>query len=195
MFKNLRLILFGIFTGLLAAALILLLNQRRTATPIKLMPPPPTEVPQPIKVHVTGAVKNAGVHELPPGSILKDAITAAGGATDSAALDKMNLAAKLNDGQQIVVGESVTAASANSITQPSNNPSPSLRASPTAFININTATLEQLQTLPKIGAVTAQRIVEYRTKNGPFARIEDIQKVTGIGDATYATLAPLITVK
>ena len=187
MFKNLRLILFGIFTGLLAAALILLLNQRRTATPIKLMPPPPTEVPQPIKVHVTGAVKNAGVHELPPGSILKDAITAAGGATDSAALDKMNLAAKLNDGQQIVVGESVTAASANSITQPSNNL--------TTLVNINTATLEQLQTLPKIGAVTAQRIVEYRTKNGPFARIEDIQKVTGIGDATYATLAPLITVK
>ncbi len=187
MFKNLRLIIFGIFVGLLAAGLITLLNQRRTATPIKLMPPPPTEAPQPIKVHVTGAVKNSGVYELPPGSILKDALTAAGGVTESAAMDKMNLAAKLNDGQQIVVGESVTAASANSITQPSNNP--------TTLININTATLEQLQALPKVGTVTAQRIIEYRTKNGLFTRIEDIQKVSGIGDATYATLAPLITVK
>ena len=188
MFKNLRLILFGIFIGLLAAGLITLLNQRRTATPIKLMPPPPTEVPLPIKVHVTGAVKNAGVYELPPGSILKDALTAAGGATDSAAMDKLNLAAKLNDGQQVVVGESVTAASANSITQPSNNPT-------TTLVNINTATLEQLQTLPKVGTVTAQRIIEYRTKNGLFTRIEDIQKVSGIGDATYAALAALITVK
>ncbi|MBI4631321.1 MAG: helix-hairpin-helix domain-containing protein [Chloroflexi bacterium] len=151
------------------------------------MPPPPTEVPQPIKVHVTGAVKNAGVYELPPGSILKDALTAAGGATESAAVDKMNLAAKLNDGQQIVVGESVTAASANSTTQLSSNT--------TTLVNINTASLEQLQTLPKVGTVTAQRIIEYRTKNGLFARIEDIQKVSGIGDATYATLAPLITVK
>lgn len=187
MFKNLRLIIFGIFIGLLAAGLITLLNQRRTATPIKLMPPPPTEVPQPIKVHVTGAVKNAGVYELPPGSILKDALTAAGGTTDSAAMDKMNLAAKLNDGQQVVVGDAVTAAQPSTSSQPpiTNN----------QLININTATLEQLQTLPKVGAVTAQRIIEYRTKNGAFTRIEDLQKVSGIGDATYATLAPLITVK
>jgi len=187
MFKNLRLILFGIFIGLLAAGLITVLNQRRTAAPIRLMPPPPTEVPQPIKVHVTGAVKSAGVYELPPGSILKDAITAAGGATESAAMDKLNLAAKLNDGQQVVVGEAVTTASANSTTQPSNNS--------TALLNINTATLEQLQTLPKVGVVTAQRIIEYRAKNGAFTRIEDIQKVSGIGDATYAALAPLITVR
>lgn len=187
MFKNLRLILFGIFIGLLAAALITLLNQRRTATPIKLMPPPPTETPSPIRVHVTGAVKNAGVYDLPAGSILKDALTAAGGATDSAAVDKMNLAAKLNDGQQIVVGETATAAqpsTTNQLPTTSNQP-----------VNINTASLEQLQTLPKVGAVTAQRIIEYRTKNGPFTRVEDLQKVSGIGDATYATLAPLITVR
>jgi competence protein ComEA len=153
------------------------------------MPPPPTEVPQPIKVHVTGAVKNSGVYELPPGSILKDALTAAGGVTDAAAVDKMNLAAKLNDGQQVIVGESVTAASTNltASAQLSNNP--------TTLVNINTATLDQLQSLPKVGAVTAQRIIEYRTKNGSFTRIEDLQKVSGIGDATYASLAPLITVK
>lgn len=187
MFKNLRLILFGIFIGLLAAGLITLLNQRRTATPIKLMPPPPTEVPLPIKVHVTGAVKNAGVYELPPGSILKDALTAAGGATDSAAMDKLNLAAKLNDGQQVVVGETASAAQPSTSNQPP--------AASNQLVNINTATLEQLQTLPKVGTVTAQRIIEYRTKNGLFTRIEDIQKVSGIGDATYATLAPLITVK
>jgi competence protein ComEA len=187
MFKNLRLIIFGIFVGLLAAGLITLLNQRRTATPIKLMPPPPTEVPQPIKVHVTGAVKNAGVYELPSGSILKDAITAAGGATDSAAMEKLNLAAKLNDGQQIVVAESASAAQpSTSSQQPTTN---------SQLVNINTATLEQLQTLPKVGTVTAQRIIEYRTKNGAFTRIEDIQKVSGIGDATYAALAPLITVR
>jgi len=187
MFKNLRLILFGIFIGLLAAGLITLLNQRRTATPIKLMPPPPTEVPLPIKVHVAGAVKNPGVYDLPAGSIMQEAIKAAGGATDSAAMDKLNLAAKLNDGQQIVVGDAVTAA------QPSTNNQPSTTSN--QLVNINTATLEQLQTLPKVGAVTAQRIIEYRTKNGPFTRIEDIQKVSGIGDATYAPLAPLITVR
>ena len=189
MFNNLRSIIFGIVIGLLAAGLIVLLNQRRTATPITLLPPPPSETPSPIRVHVAGAVKNSGVYNLPAGSILKDAITAAGGATESAAIDKLNLAAKLNDGQQIVVAETVTAVTVNStaVAQPSNNAS--------TLVNINTATLEQLQTLPKVGTVTAQRIIEYRTKNGPFTRIEDIQKVTGIGDATYASLAPLITVR
>lgn len=194
MFKNLRLIIFGIFVGLLAAGLITLLNQRRAATPIKLMPPPPTETPQPIRVHVTGAVKNAGVYDLPAGSILKDALAAAGGAIDSATIDKLNLAAKLNDGQQIVIGETVTAAQPSTSNQQQATSSQPLAAS-NQLVNINTATLDQLQTLPKVGAVTAQRIIEYRTKNGPFTRVEDIQKVSGIGDATYATLAPLITVK
>ncbi|MEK7442298.1 MAG: helix-hairpin-helix domain-containing protein, partial [Chloroflexota bacterium] len=100
---------------------------------------------------------------------------------------KLNLAAKLNDGQQVVVGETASAAQPSTSNQPP--------AASNQLVNINTATLEQLQTLPKVGTVTAQRIIEYRTKNGLFTRIEDIQKVSGIGDATYATLAPLITVK
>jgi competence protein ComEA len=190
MFKNLRLIIFGIFVGLFAAGLITLLNQRRTATPIKLMPPPPTEIPQPIKVHVTGAVKNPGVYDLPAGSIMQEAIKAAGGTTESASIDKLNLAAKLNDGQQIVVGgEAVTAAQPSNI----NNPQPATTGN--QLININTASLEELQKLPRVGAALAQRVIDYRTKNGPFKQIEDLKQVSGFGDATYAALASLITVK
>lgn len=189
MFKNLRLIVFGIAVGLSAAALIILLNQKRTATPIKLLPPPPTETPQPIRVYVTGAVKNPGVYELPAGSIVQEALKSAGGLIDNAPPDKINLAAKLNDGQQLTIGDTATT------VQPNTLPSPSTVNNPATLININTASLDELQKLPRVGVALAQRIIDYRTKNGPFKQLEELKNVSGIGDATYNGLATLITLK
>ncbi len=207
MLKSWRPFLFGLFTGLLSTALILLLNNRQTGIPITLVPPPPTATAAPLRVHVTGAVKSPGVFELPQNSIVQDAINAAGGLTESATVEYLNLAEILTDGQQIFVAEVITAAppptdsrsptadtpSSTPTRQPvANSPPQAASAGP---ININTASQAELETLPRIGPAIAGRIIEYRSAHGPFARIEDIKNVKGIGDATFDAIKDYITVK
>jgi len=166
--------------------------------PIIVVPPPtvaPTAPPTlaPVRVYVSGAVVTPGVYSLPPKSLVNDALQAAGGATAEADLEKINLAQEVRDQQQIHVPRKGEAAP----QQPAPGPNGAAPPGPTAAkkININTATLADLDTLPKIGPVTAQNILDYRTKNGPFKKIEDLKNVSGIGDAIFEGLKDSITVE
>jgi len=166
--------------------------------PIVVVPPPtlaPTLPPTaaPVRVYVSGAVATPGVYTLPPRSLVDDALKAAGGATAEADLDRINLALEVRDQQQIHVprkGESAQPGPSVSGSAAATQGSPVAKR-----VNINTATLAELDTLPKIGLVTAQRIIDYRTQNGPFKKSEDLKNVSGIGDATFETLKDLITVE
>jgi competence protein ComEA len=176
--------------------------RRPTPTPIEIVPPQPTPPPQltatptpsPLRVYVTGAVAHPDVYLLAPGSIVKDAIEAAGGASDDADLVGINLAQELGDQQQLYVPSQGETAPPPPITGGEVKPSPGPKALD-GKININTATVEELDTLPGIGPAFAQRIIEYRESNGPFMSIEDIVLVSGIGDATFAKIKDLITIQ
>lgn len=145
------------------------------------------EPPRALVVHVAGAVHRPGLYELPEGSRIDDAIAEAGGARPKAALDLVNLAAPVADGQQVIVplrgavgAEGPTGATASG-------------SAPTgAKVRLNSATVEELDTLPGIGPVTAQQILDYRTANGGFRAIEELDAVPGIGPARLEQLLPLV---
>jgi competence protein ComEA len=165
-----------------------------------LLSPPPT--PRFWVINVTGAVVHPGVYELPAGSRVRDAVQAAGGLSPDASASGANLAALLVDGQSIVIpdGTSLTPLPARrgdplSITiEPASKQGASANTASASLINLNTATLDELDELPDIGPVTAQSIIDYRTTNGPFVIIEDIQKVPGIGQVMFDKIKDLITV-
>jgi competence protein ComEA len=165
-----------------------------TSTPLPT--PTPTPSPAPLRVYVSGAVRTPDVYLLPPGSIVKDALQAAGGPTDDADLVRINLALGLYDQQQVYVPRADEATPA--VQLPVSAPPPVPVASSSGVtgaddkVHLNTATVEQLDTLPGIGPVIAQRIIDYREANGPFAAPEDIMNVKGIGQATYEKLKDLI---
>jgi competence protein ComEA len=193
--KNGWWLLLGVIFGLAGAGGIWLASSPPRGNPIELLPPP---TPVPIQVHVTGAVANPGVYALPVDSRVQDAIQAAGGFAENANDTAVNLATLLEDGAQISVAakkptsQPSTAAGVEQGSEKNEGqPPPPNLDSP---ININTATQEELESLPGIGPVTAQKIIEYRETNGPFIGIEDIQKVSGIGPATFEKLRDLITV-
>ena len=148
-------------------------------------------IAQVITVHVAGAVKTPGVYRLRQGSRVVDGIAAAGGATSAANLDVINLATVLNEGEQLYVpkrgekphtilgrpqsGSSTTTGGAGSETQ---------------VININLASVVELEQLPGVGPATAKAIVAYREKNGAFQTVEDLLKVRGIGPAKLSEILP-----
>lgn len=174
---------------------ILFWLRRPEPKPLQIITPTPRPTPTPptLVVQVNGAVVNPGLVRLSDGARVDDAIKAAGGATSEADLSKLNLAKRVNDGELIVVprlGEPTSAPSANTS-------STRAMATPTvlAKININTATAEELDKLPGVGPAIAQRIIEYRTANGPFQKIEDIMKVRGIGPAQFDAIKNLIVVR
>lgn len=143
-----------------------------------------------VVVHVTGAVSAPGVYTLPSDARVDDAVRAAG-ATAEADLSQLNLAQKLADGQKITVpaiGSASTSAGEGTATTPAD------ASSDGALVNINTASLEELETLPSIGEVRAQAIITYRETNGGFRTIEELQEVSGIGEKIFADVAPHITV-
>ncbi|MBN1922423.1 MAG: helix-hairpin-helix domain-containing protein [Anaerolineae bacterium] len=136
-----------------------------------------------LRVYLSGAVMQPQVVEVPDGSLLADALMAAGGPAPEADLESVNLAAPLINHQHIHIPARTA------------TPVPAVdSASPVALINLNTATLVDLLTLPGIGEIRAQAILDYRAAHGPFVRIEDLQNVEGIGPATYERLAPYVTV-
>lgn len=141
-------------------------------------------------VYVSGAVQHPQVVNVPPGSLVADALAAAGGPAPEADLDAVNLAAPLQNYQHV----HIPARPATSIAGVT--PTPRVRTTPSALplININTADEATLELLPKIGPSMAQRIIEYRQAHGPFQTIADIQKVTGIGPSIFAAIEPYITV-
>ena len=194
-----RILILAIACFTLTGAITLVGLRYEAPAAVQIVPPAPTLTPSPIRVHVTGAVNYPEVYALPADAIVQEAILVAGGPTDDAALDTLNLARLLNDGEQIVIprqGEMAVQPQPQTQTTTTDNTSDSGSSAP-AFIgpvNINTAGPEELDTLPGIGPVIAQRIIDYRNLNGPFARIEDIQNVAGIGPATFEDLRDLITV-
>jgi competence protein ComEA len=139
----------------------------------------PVTIAEPeIFVDVTGAVNNPGVYTLTGRSRVIDAIKAAGDSAPGADLSTINLARVLNDGEQIYVDSTVVNSSGQRVSK-------KVSSGP---ININRATLRQLDALDGIGPVIAGRIIEYRKKNGSFLTIDDLQKVSGIGAAKFAQI-------
>jgi competence protein ComEA len=144
------------------------------------------EPPRRLVVHVAGAVDRPGLYELDEGSRIDDAIAEAGGAKPKAALELVNLAAPVADGQQVLVplrGAAVAAGGGES-------------GGPAALggkVSLNSATIEQLDVLPGIGPVTAQQIIDFRTANGGFGSIEELDAVPGIGPARLEQLRELVS--
>ena len=153
-----------------------------------------------IIVHVAGAVVRAGIVELPQGSRLHEAIAAAGGGAPDADPNQLNLAAVLEDGQKVLVprqGETVPAGSAPTVDSgaPGGPAGGGFGTAPAAGkINLNTAGVDELATLPRVGPVLAQRIVEWRAEHGRFQRVEELDAVDGVGPKLLAALLPLVRV-
>lgn len=167
-------IVFGVLVGLLAAGVIWMASSRPRGDPVTLLP---TSTPGLLTVYVSGAVAAPGVYSLPEGSRVDAAILAAGGFVSGAELESINLAALLEDGQQITVPGIIDTSHINA-----------------GRVNINIASALELDALPGIGPTTAQAIVDYRLLHGPFEFIQDIQKVPGIGPATFERIKDFITV-
>ncbi len=184
-------VLIGILVGLLLAGGLWLISRGPQGVSVVLRPAP---TPDGIAVFVTGAVARPGVYNLPEKSRVSDVIDAAGGFLVDAEKSEFNLAAFVEDGMRIDVPFNVNT------TQQSIEPF-SVIKTPTPFgtpafdlININTAFLDELDALPGIGPTTAQKIIDYRNQNGPFANIDDVRNVPGIGNATFENIKHLITV-
>ncbi len=157
-----------------------------------------TSAPTPgatMMVHVLGAVRDPGVVSLAGGKRVRDAIKAAGGLRSNAAPGELNLAQRLSDGQQIVIGTTknpaghVREGSQPMGGHPTNGTSRSMDA-----VDLNSATGAQLEALPGVGPVTAAKIISWRTEHGRFSRVEELQEVDGIGAKTYAEIAPHVRV-
>jgi competence protein ComEA len=141
--------------------------------------------PAVLLVDVAGWVRRPGVYEFHEGDRVIDAIEAAGGARAGAALDSLNLAAPLSDGTQVLVPRSAPSG-------PGAAPAPATGVT-SGKVNINTASATELEALPGIGEVLAQRIVDYRTQNGPFTSVDQLLDVSGIGDAILAEIRDLVS--
>jgi competence protein ComEA len=144
-------------------------------------------VPAPARkvlVHVVGAVRKPGLYHLTDGSRIDDAIKAAGGAKPKADLQLINLAAPVADGQQVIVPVRGRSAAAGS--------SSTEAGAAVAHVHLNTATLEELDTLPGVGPVTAQKILDYRNEHGAFKSVDELDAVPGIGPARLAELKKVV---
>ncbi len=142
-----------------------------------------SEATEKICVHVTGYVVNPGVYYVPEGSRVFEVIELAGGFLDTADKDYLNQAAILNDGQKLHIYSKEEAATANQSISDSG-----AEQNPNKLVNINTATKEELMTLPGIGESKAESIIAYRQENGGFKTIEDIMKISGIKDAAFSKI-------
>ena len=139
--------------------------------------------PARVVVHVVGAVRRPGLYRLREGSRVADAVARAGGVTRRADVSLVNLAAPVADGSQVVVPRRPA----------SGAPAASAPAGPAAKVSLASATLEQLDGLPGIGPVTAQKILDFRQAHGPFGSVDDLDAVPGIGPARVEQLRELVT--
>jgi competence protein ComEA len=151
-----------------------------------------------VVVHVLGAVREPGLVTLASGSRVQDAIEAAGGLTGKADPGELNLAQTVTDGQQIVVGtKNKPAGEVRNGTAGSGSGGAGAGGSGTGTgqpVDLNTATQAELEELPGVGPVMAGKILAWRTENGRFSRVEELQEIDGVGPKTYAKLAPLCRV-
>jgi competence protein ComEA len=167
-------------------------------------PGPSTRPDQPVVVSVVGLVHTPGLVTLAPGARIADALKAAGGSIDGADTSGLNMARQVDDGEQIVVGmapvKGQPAVLGSSVSPGSAAPGPSSptprpgKGAPAALINLNTATVEQLDTLPGVGPVRAAAIVAWRKANGKFTSVDQLGEVDGIGPGRLEKLRPLVRV-
>ncbi len=195
------LLLSGLLMGLLAAGIILLIAQPRQGVPITLLPAPTatrtdqpahTLTPEPILVQIGGAVQSPGVYSLLSGARLEDLIAVAGGFSSGADLIRINTTVKLQDGDYYYIPtseEDIPETATNSPAHISND------SGFTYPLNLNTATLEELESLPGIGPSKAADILAYRDQHGLFTALEDLVNVPGIGEATVDSLRDFLIVE
>lgn len=198
---------------LIILAAVLFLARRPATKAIEIVPPPtlpstlaptlpaapPSATPGLLRVDVAGAVRHPAVYRLAPGSLVADAIAAAGGPAEDADLDRINKAVPLDDNVQVYVPHRAEPAAAPPpiSTAPPRGAATAqplllaATAAPGARVNLNTASLAELDTLPGVGEATAQKIVAGR----PYASVEDLLRVDGIGEAKLAKLKNLVTVE
>ncbi|GAA0584385.1 ComEA family DNA-binding protein [Actinomadura livida] len=195
--SNVRvLVLIGVVAALVAAGYLWLARPQPSPPPAAkatltdagpTAPAKPVTAASSVVVHVLGKVKKPGVITLPSGSRVAEAIKAAGGVRKGAGTGPLNLARPLVDGEQIPVGIPHP-------TPPPSAPGPTPSNAADAPLSLNTATLDQLDDLPGVGPVLAQRILDYRTEHGGFRSVEQLQDVSGIGARRYADLKSLVRV-
>lgn len=171
--------------------------------------PSEPEPPRTVCVHVAGKVAKSGVYEMEPGSRVKDAIDAAGGASPNADLETLNLAERLQDGQQIYITTKgqvpapvVSVVSGGESRTPDKVSAPAVRSGSSGIekyskpgdgtVSINTASAADLQHLPGVGPAMSQRIIDYRTANGGFKSVDELEEVKGIGPKTLARMKPFV---
>lgn len=180
---------------IIAGVLVLLWNEKKEA------PTGSQKTEGEIRVDIEGAVKNPGLYSLKEGSILEDLLAVCGGFSDSVdgarVAKEFNRAEILSDGQKIYIptkGEVAGAEAGAASSRAASSSGVESAETPIGKININTATAEQLDTLPGIGPAYASRIIDYRNSHGGFKSIEEIQEVTGIGPKTFEKLKNQITI-
>jgi competence protein ComEA len=180
------------------------LNNRAQPARLLIQPPPPsslpaaTATPHPLRAYISGAVHSPDVYSLPPDSIVRDLVQMAGGFNGEAAAEAVNLALPLADGMHVHIPTRDEASTSPPLITmplaPASNSSTDGSSSAGGLININTATLEELDTLPGIGPSTAQKIIDHRNSYGPFLTIEAVLDVPGIGPVKFEQIRTLITV-
>lgn len=184
-------VIFGALVGLLLGGLLYLTTRTPSGQKVELMP---SSTPEPVSVYITGAVERPGVYQVPRDSRLVEVIALAGGFLEGAEIDKLNLAEKVTDGQQINIPGNVEIPTPQLVIGGGG-----LLVTPTppvgGLVNINTADAALLQTIPGVGPTIASRIIAYREENGPFERVDDLTKVAGIGPATLEKIKPYVTVE
>ncbi|HWJ31989.1 MAG TPA: helix-hairpin-helix domain-containing protein [Gaiellaceae bacterium] len=180
-----------VLVGVMALLAALALAGRTFLRPTHASVPPPVRVarakapakPAAIYVDVVGAVRRPGLYRVRDGARVADAVARAGGVTPKAQLELVNLAARIADGEQVVVPRRGAAAAL---------PAPGGSAEPRGPVHLNSATLEQLDSLPGVGPVTAQKILDYREQHGGFNSVDELDAVAGIGPARLADLRELV---
>ena len=175
----------GTIVVLVVAGKVLLRPAQQTVPrPVRVAAAPTRTQPAAIYVDIVGAVRRPGLYRLRDGSRVADAVRRAGGATPKAQLELLNLAARISDGEQVVVprrGAGGVVAGASEGT-----------ASPSGPVHLSSATLDQLDALPGIGPVTAEKILDYRRDHGAFGSVDELDAVPGIGPARLAQLRELV---
>ena len=181
-----------ILSNLLVAGGAFLIARWPAPGGVDILPPPPaatmlpSPTPAPVRVHVSGAVMSPGVYTLPSGSIAQDALDLAGGPAEGADLSAVNLALPLADGRQLNILR---------VGEPTPKSPPASAPAPTGPVNVNTASTAELEALPSIGPVIAERIIQYRQQHGPFRTVDALLLVPGIGPATLEKFRDLIVLE